>query len=94
MVIKERSVAIQAAQEAVENIRDMAFADILDLGTTFYTTGMDDLKDAAGVITVDSPSGADDIRRVTATVSWTSARGNTAESSVVTYVTHGGINKQ
>jgi type II secretory pathway pseudopilin PulG len=93
-LIKERSVAIQAAQEGIELVRNTSFDSILNLETDFYATGMDSLNSAAGSVTVDNPKGTADMRRVTITVDWTSARGDAVSESLATYVTRGGINKQ
>ena len=94
MMIKERSIATQSAQECIELIRDMPFSDILTVSSDFTSPGMNSLDSATGTITVDNPNGTDDMRRVTITIDWTSIRGTAESKTLVTFVTRGGINKQ
>jgi prepilin-type N-terminal cleavage/methylation domain-containing protein len=92
--IQERLIANQAVKEEVEEIRDMSYASILALGNTFTTTSMDDLKSPVGTLTIDDALSNDDIRRVTATLTWTSMRGRALSTSFSTYVTNLGINRK
>ena len=107
---RENIIATLAAQEKIEDIRGMSFADILDsnkLTPTFTATGPNDankvpglsyLNNASGTVVVDntySPvSGAADIRRVSVTVSWLSSTGSVLQKEQATLVTRSGINKQ
>ncbi|MCK4244217.1 MAG: hypothetical protein KAX20_01180 [Candidatus Omnitrophica bacterium] len=91
---REIFIATQAAQEEMELIRDMAFNNIV--GGTFTTPGFAHLANPVGTVTVDDTyiAGEDDIKKVTVTVSWTSAQGRSSTKSLVTLITREGIDKQ
>jgi len=92
--MRERSIASQAVQEEIEEIRDLSYTDILVLGNTFSTSSMDDLNNPVGTLTIDDPLSDDDIRRVTALLVWDSPQGRSLSTSSSTYLTNEGINRQ
>lgn len=95
---REYTIATLAAQEEIEIIRGMSFADILNLGSTFTTDGFIYLDSSSGALTVDnaySPiSGADNVRRISATVSWNSIDGKPLRKTMATLMTKDGINRR
>ena len=89
---REISIATQAAQEEIECIRDMAFGSIT---SSFTTSGFTHLTNPVGTVTVDTYiAGENDIKKVTVTVSWTSAGGRSLTKSLVTLITREGIDKK
>lgn len=92
--IKENSIANNTLNERLEEIRGMDYTSILALGTTFTAAGFSQLKSATGSVTVDDPFSKSDIRRITLTVSWTSAQGRAKSKSLAMLVTNKGINKK
>jgi prepilin-type N-terminal cleavage/methylation domain-containing protein len=92
--IRQTAIAIQAAQEEMELIRDMSFSNILTLNSSFIAAGFSNLKNPTGILTVDNPYSTDDMRRITVTVNWISSQGRNFSKSLVTLVTKEGINRQ
>jgi len=90
----ESAIAALAAQEEIEAIRGMSYNTILGLGTSFQSSGFVYLKNPVGSLTIDSIYGSGDIRRVTATVTWSSVTGRTMQKKLATLVTRNGINRQ
>lgn len=91
---REKAIATLSAQEEIENIRGMSFDAILSLDTSFNSSGFAYLKDPVGTVIIDNVYGANDMRRVSVTVSWRSINGNTLQKKLVTLVTRSGIDKQ
>ena len=91
---REKAIATLAAQEEIENIRGMPYDTILGLGSSFTASGFAYLQNPSGTVIVDSIYGANDIRRLSITVSWDSITGKPLQQKLATLVTRGGINKQ
>lgn len=91
---RQRSIASQAVKEEMEEIRDLSYVSILAMGNTFITTSMDNLTNPVGTLTIDDALSDSDIRRVTATLAWDSQQGRSLSTSLSTYITNSGINKQ
>ena len=92
--VKQRSIAAQALTEEIEEIRGMSYSTITSLSSSFSTAGFSYLKDPTGTLTIDNPFSDSDIRRVTASVAWTTPQGRSLSMELSTYVTNTGINKQ
>ena len=92
--IREEAIATLAAQEEIENIRGMAFDNIINLNSSFSASGFIYLNEPTGTVTVDNIYGDDNSRRVSVTVSWHSFAGTTANKTLATIMTRNGINKQ
>ncbi len=92
--IRQLSIATQAVREEVESIRDLSFAEVLALNPSFTVSAFDQLINPTGLLSIDDPYTSNDIRRVTATVSWISPQGRTLSRSLTTLITRNGINKQ
>jgi len=97
--MKQTAVATQIIQEQLEDIRDMTYDDVVNLGTsTFDNARLDQLgtwsgcEEASGGIVVESSEG-DDIKKVTVTVQWT-YRGREQREDLVTFKTKEGIKKK
>ena len=91
---REKAIATLAAQEEIEAIRGMPFDNILNLGSSFTTSGFTYLKNPIGTLTIDNIYGASNIRRVSVTVQWDSLTGRVLQKSLVTIMARNGINKQ
>ncbi len=92
--IKEHAIANSALNQRMEEIRALSYSSITNLSSSFSATGFSLLDNAAGTVTVDNPFNANDIRRVTLMVSWTSPQGRSMSKSLAAYFTNNGINQQ
>lgn len=94
--IKEHSIVNNGLNERMEEIRNMAFSAITNLGSssTFTATGFTELSNPTGTVTVDDPFTDDDIKRVTVTVTWDTRQGRAMTKSMSAYVANSGINRQ
>lgn len=92
--IREEAIATLAAQEEIENIRGMAFDNIINLSSSFSASGFIYLNEPTGTVTVDNIYGDNNSRRVSVTVSWHSFAGATRNQTLATLMTRNGINKQ
>jgi type II secretory pathway pseudopilin PulG len=68
--MKQMSIATQCIQKELEEIRNMAFEDILNLGISFTNTTFSNLKNSNGILTIEDSVG-DDIKKLTVSVVWT-----------------------
>lgn len=89
-------LATDAAAQEIETIRNMSFANILALGSTFtFTTAeFSSLINPTGTVAIDNPNNNNDTRRLTVTVAWTSQRGNSLSKTLATLITRNGIDRQ
>ena len=92
--IREHAIVNSTLNERMEEIRNMDYDDILTLPTTFSTTGFNQIKNAAGSMTLTDSFSNANIRKVTLTVTWTSSSGRSENRSLVCFVTKEGINRQ
>lgn len=90
--MKQKTVATQCIQEELELIRNMAYDDIANLGSTFTNDNLSLLENSSGILNVEDSAG-DDIKKLTVSVVWT-YRGNQMREDIVTFVTRKGINKR
>jgi prepilin-type N-terminal cleavage/methylation domain-containing protein len=92
---KQLTLATQICQEQVDLVRNMPFATILTLGSTFTNSKLADLQQGAGSQTVEdiTPSGPTNIVKLSVAVTWL-YRGQTRRKDVVTFITKEGINKK
>lgn len=89
---RQIALATQICQEQVEVIRNMAFANILTLGTTFTNDKLASLVSGQGLQAVESSAGSD-IRKLTVSVTWI-YRGQSLRKDVVTMITRLGVDKK
>ena len=94
--LEESMVAVKAAQEQMETIRNTPFDTITAMGSsfTFTAAGFSNLNSPVGTGAVTNPDGTPDMHRVTVMVGWTSSEGRARTKSLVTQVTRNGINRQ
>lgn len=90
--MKQMSIATQCIQKELEEIRNMAFEDILNLGISFTNTTFSNLKNSNGILTIEDSVG-DDIKKLTVSVVWT-YKGRVLRRDMATYITKKGINKK
>ena len=90
MKTKQVTIASQAIQQQVENIRNLPFDNILTLENTFINGQLSRLESGHGFQYIEGAFGAD-IKKLTVKVKWV-FRGRQMEKDVVTFVTRGGIN--
>lgn len=90
--MKQVSMATQCIQEELEEIRNMAFDDILNLGKSFTNTTLSKLKNNNGILNIEDSVG-EDIKKLTVSVIWT-YKGRSVRKDMVTYITRKGINKK
>lgn len=90
--IRQTTLATQITQEQMEYIRNLTYAQITALGTTFTNDKLSRLVNGQGVRAVEAGLG-DDIKKVSVGVTW-SYRGQTLRKDIVTYMTRLGINKK
>ncbi len=91
---RESAIASLSAQEKIEAIRGMAYNDILNLGSSFQSSGFAYLQNPVGTLNVEDIYGSSDIRKVSVNVRWLSASGRTMQKTIATLVTRNGINRQ
>ena len=89
---KQVALATQICQEEIERIRNLPFATILTLGTTFTNDKLASLKDGQGILALESSVG-NDIKKLTVSVTW-AYRGQTLRKDIVTLITKLGVNKK
>jgi len=89
---KQIALATQICQEQVEVIRNMTFANILTLGTTFTNDKLAKLVSGQGLQAVESGAGTDN-KKLTVSVTWT-YRGQSIRKDVVTMITRLGVDKK
>lgn len=90
---KQVTLATQAAQEAVEFIRNMSFDDVQT--TTSFPSEIDIpdyLDNSQGSLAIEDGPGSD-IKKLTVSITW-DYRGRQMKKSVVTYITREGIDKK
>ena len=92
--IYHKTIAVKAAEEEMELIRDLPFDNILTSSSSFTTSDFSSLINPVGTLTIDNPYGTDDMRRITVGVSSTLPNGRVLNTSLVTLVTRAGINQQ
>jgi len=95
--IREISIATMAAQEQLEINRNRSLDQIIALGANynFTTPQLNQLNSAVGTVTIDNPFGNNNIRRITATVTWnTSSSGTAVTRQLATLVTRRGLNRK
>jgi len=89
---RQVALATQICQEEVERIRNLDFASILTMGTTFTNDKLPSLSNGQGILALESSVG-DDIKKLTVSVTWT-YRGQTLRKDIVTLITKLGVNKK
>jgi prepilin-type N-terminal cleavage/methylation domain-containing protein len=89
---RQIALATQICQEQVEVIRNMTFATILTLGTTFTNDKLASLVSGQGLQAVETSAGTD-IKKLTVSVTWT-YRGQSQRKDVVTMITRLGVDKK
>ena len=84
---REIAIATQAVQEEMELIKSMDFDDMLNVSSSFTSFGLSALANSVGTVTVDNPESTDDMRRVTVSATWNTARGSNPNIDLVTLIT-------
>lgn len=81
-------------QEQMSLARELNYADIQSLGSSFSSGYMSSLKDAAGTIYKSYYAPGSKILKLTFKLDWTTAEKKSASRSVVTLITDQGIDKK
>ena len=92
--IGELRTATLILQEQVSNTRELSYAQIQALGSTFSSSEMSSLDGAAGTISFSPYQGESEITKITFTIDWTGSNGLAKSQSIVTMMTEDGINKK
>ena len=92
--IIEMRTATLVLQEQISNARELSFAEIQALGTSFTSSTMDSLTNAVGTISQSSYSGSSEIVQITYRIDWTSFSGAQKNITFVTLMTDNGLNKK
>ena len=87
-----RLLASSALMQQVETLRSTDFDTVLALGNTFTNTQVTSLPGGSGTLAIANDFNSTDIRKVTATVSWTADGGRPMSSSITTLISRKGLN--
>lgn len=92
---RQVSLATQICKEQIDHVRNMPFADILMLGTTFSSAKLSELQSGAGSQAVENitPSGPPHIVKYSVAVAWL-YHGRPLRKDVVTFITRNGVDKK
>ncbi len=90
---RQAAIAAQCIQKEMEAIRNMSFDEVLALGTSWSDQNLAKLENGQGVLSLQDPGLGSDIKKLTASVTWT-YHGRNMRQEIVTYVTREGINKK
>ncbi|MDD5556948.1 MAG: type II secretion system protein [bacterium] len=85
---RETSTAVHAAQQEIENMRNMSFSAIQ---TRLFTVPS---INGAGTVTSQLEGGTTDLKKVAVNVSWVSGGRRPMSVSMATYFTRNGINRK
>ena len=89
--VENVSIANNLISERIEVIRNMNYDNVLTVGGSFSSSGMDELPNATGSVALEDAFTDGDIKRVNVTVSWTTDQGRASTITMATYVTRNGI---
>lgn len=81
-------------QEQMSLTRGLNYSDIESLGSSFSSSYMSSLRNAAGTIYKSYYGGSNDILKLTFKLDWTANDNKPASRSIVTLVTDHGIDKK
>ena len=93
-MLKEQVIVNNALNERMEEIRNMPYSTITGLGSSFTTSGFNQLDNASGTLSLQDAFSDADIRKVNVVISWTSVQGRPVSKGLSAYITNNGINKQ
>ena len=94
---RARIYSLNTIRDEIENLRNTSYDTMVGYGSSFSFTstdvpGLAKIPGATGTVTSADYLSSSFIRKVTVTVSWTGARGQSLSNSITTLMTKTGIN--